>query len=135
MERSLVLVKPDGVKRGLIGEVLKRIEQKGLSIVELKMMQLTKEQAQAHYAEHKDKAFFPELIDFITSGKIVALIVEGENAVSLVRKLVGATDPAKAEPGSIRGDYANSVQENVVHASDSQESAEREIKIFFPYLY
>jgi nucleoside-diphosphate kinase len=134
LERTLVLVKPDGVKRSLIGEVIRRIERKGLLITELKMMQLTLEQAEAHYAEHRGKVFFDDLIDFITSGKLVAMIVEGDRAVLLIRKLVGATDPVQAEPGSIRGTFGHSLQENIIHASDSPESAEREIKIFFPNL-
>lgn len=134
MERSLVLIKPDGVKRALIGEVISRIERKGLLIKELKMLQLTPEQARIHYAEHQSKEFFSGLVKFITSVRLVAMIVEGDRAIISIRKLVGSTDPVQAEPGSIRGDFGNSIQENIVHASDSLKSAEREIKIFFPEL-
>jgi len=131
MERTFVMVKPDGVQRGLVGEVISRIERKGLKIVALKMIQITQEKAQEHYAEHKEKPFFTSLIDYITSGPVVAMVVEGKEAVSVVRKLVGKTNPIEAEPGTIRGDLAMDIGRNVVHASDSLNSAEREISIFF----
>ncbi len=131
MERTFVMVKPDGVQRGLIGEVISRIERKGLKIVAMKMMRVSQEMAKEHYAEHREKPFFSSLVDYITSGPVVAMVVEGRNAVSVVRKLVGKTDPIEADPGTIRGDLALDIGRNVVHASDSQQSAEREIGIFF----
>ena len=131
MERTFVMVKPDGVQRGLIGEVISRIERKGLKIVAMKMMHVSQETAKEHYAEHIEKPFFSSLVDYITSGPVVAMVVEGRNAVSVVRKLVGKTDPVEADPGTIRGDLALDIGRNVVHASDSQQSAEREIGIFF----
>jgi len=131
MERTFVMVKPDGVQRGLVGEVISRIERKGLKIVALKMIQVTQERAQEHYAEHREKPFFNSLIDYITSGPVVAMVVEGKEAVSVVRNLVGKTNPIEAEPGTIRGDLAMDIGRNVVHASDSLNSAEREISIFF----
>ncbi len=134
MEKTLVLVKPDGVWRGLIGEVIKRIESNGLSIVAMKMMNVTKELANEHYAEHLEKPFFDELITFITSGPIVAIAVEGENAVSVIRKLMGATNPKDADPGTIRGDYGLEITENIVHGSDSTDSAARELALYFPDL-
>lgn len=133
-ERSLVLVKPDGVNRGLIGEVISRIERKGMSIVALDLRTLDRETAETHYAEHREKPFFGSLVDFITSGPLVALVVEGPRAIEAFRALAGATDPVKAAPGTIRGDFALEVQNNIVHGSDSPESAEREIKFFFPEL-
>ena len=134
MEKTLVLVKPDGVRRGLIGEVIKRIESNHLSIVAMKMMTVTKELANQHYAEHVEKPFFNELITFITSGPIVAMAVEGENAVSVTRKLMGATNPKDADPGTIRGDYGLEITENIVHGSDSTDSATRELALYFPDL-
>jgi nucleoside-diphosphate kinase len=132
-ERTLVLVKPDGVARALIGEVISRIERKGLRLAALDMRNVTEDVAKAHYAEHVDKAFFPSLIDFITSGPVVAMIVEGERAVPAFRQLAGGTDPVeKAVPGSIRGDFGLETQLNLVHGSDSVESAEREIGLWFP---
>jgi nucleoside-diphosphate kinase len=131
-DRTLVLVKPDGVHRGLVGEVITRIERRGLRIAAMNMRVLDRETAQSHYAEHLGKPFFEPLIEFITSGPLVALIVEGPGAIAAFRSLAGATDPLKAAPGTIRGDHALLVKENVVHGSDSPESAEREIKIFFP---
>jgi nucleoside-diphosphate kinase len=133
-ERTLVLVKPDGVRRGLVGEVLTRIERKGLRIVAMDLRTLDPQTAQAHYAEHAGKPFYASLCEFITSGPLVALVAEGPRAVEAFRALAGATDPVKASPGTIRGDYALEVQDNIVHGSDSQDSAEREIKIFFPEL-
>lgn len=133
-ERTLVLVKPDGVRRGLVGEVLSRIERKGLRIVAMDLRALDRDAAQAHYTEHAEKPFYGSLVDFITSSPLVALVVEGPRAIEAFRALAGATDPVRAAPGTIRGDYALEVQENIVHGSDSPDSAEREIKIFFPDL-
>jgi len=133
-ERTLVLIKPDGVRRGLVGEVLARIERKGLRIVAMDMRVVGKDLAETHYAEHTGKPFYGSLVDFITSGALVALVVEGPRAIEAFRALAGATDPVKAAPGTIRGDYALEVQDNIVHGSDSPDSAEREIKIFFPDL-
>ncbi|MET0741331.1 MAG: nucleoside-diphosphate kinase [Candidatus Nanopelagicales bacterium] len=134
MERTLVLVKPDGVARGLIGEVLSRVESKGLRLAALELRTLDAETAQQHYAEHTDKPFFGSLVEFITSGALVAAVVEGPRAVEAFRQLAGATDPVKAAPGSIRGDFALEVQNNIVHGSDSLESAAREVALFFPSL-
>ena len=131
-ERTLVLIKPDGVRRGLIGSVIERIERKGLRIVALELRILDRETASTHYAEHVGKPFFEPVVDFITSGPLVALVAEGPRAISAFRGLAGATDPVAATPGTIRGDHALEIGENVVHGSDSPESAQREIKIFFP---
>ena len=131
-ERTLVLIKPDGVRRGLVGEVLSRIERKGLRIVAMDMRVVGKDLAETHYAEHAGKPFYGPLVEFITSGPLVAMVVEGPRAIEAFRALAGATDPVKATPGTIRGDYALEVQDNIVHGSDSPDSAEREIKIFFP---
>ncbi len=131
MERSLVFIKPDGVKRGLIGEVITRFEQKSLSLLHIEMMQLTEAQSDAHYQEHTDKAFYPSLREFIISGPIVMMVIEGENAITVIRQMVGATNGQEALQGTIRGDYAMSNAENIVHASDSPESATRELGIFF----
>jgi len=133
-ERTLVLIKPDGVRRGLTGEVLARIERKGLRIVAMDLRTVGKDLAETHYAEHVDKPFYGSLVEFITSGPLVALVAEGPRAIEAFRALAGATDPVKAGPGTIRGDYALEVQDNIVHGSDSPDSAEREIKIFFPDL-
>lgn len=133
-ERTLVLVKPDGVARGLVGEVLARIERKGFKIVALEMRTLPKEIAEAHYGEHADKPFFKNLVDFITGGPLVAAVIEGEAAIVQWRNMMGATNPAAANPGTIRGDLATGMQENVTHGSDSPESAAREIALFFPGL-
>lgn len=131
MEQTLILVKPDGVKRRLSGEVISRIERKGYDIREMKLMQISRELAEEHYGEHSDKPFFGELVDFITSGPVVAMRVEGENAISVMRNLMGTTNPAEAAPGTIRGDFALTIGENIVHGSDSPESAERELGLFF----
>jgi nucleoside-diphosphate kinase len=128
----LVLIKPDGVRRGLAGEVLSRIERKGLRIVAMDMRVVGRDLAETHYAEHAGKPFYGSLVEFITSGPLVAMVVEGPRAIEAFRALAGATDPVKATPGTIRGDYALEVQDNIVHGSDSPDSAEREIKIFFP---
>ena len=131
-ERTLVLIKPDGVRRGLAGDVLSRIERKGLRIVAMDMRVVGKDLAETHYAEHAGKPFYGSLVEFITSGPLVAMVVEGPRAIEAFRALAGATDPVKATPGTIRGDYALEVQDNIVHGSDSPDSDEREIKIFFP---
>lgn len=132
MEETLVLIKPDGVKRQICGEILTRYERKGLIIKAMKLLQTPKELAQEHYAEHKDKPFFGELVDFITSGPVLAFVLAGKNAVTSVRTINGATNPLDATPGSIRGDYALTMDSNVVHASDSVDSAAREIHLWFP---
>lgn len=132
MEETLVLIKPDGVKRQLCGEILSRYERKGLEIKAMKLLQTPQELAEEHYAEHKDKPFFGELVNFITSGPVLAFILGGQNAVASVRAINGATNPLDATPGSIRGDYALTLDSNVVHASDSAESAAREMKLWFP---
>lgn len=130
-ERTLVLIKPDGVRRGLIGEIISRFEKKGLKIKALKMIKFTREQAEEFYSVHKGKHFFESLIEFITSGPVVAMILEGDSAIKVVRLMIGPTDGREAPPGTIRGDYALSKSENVIHASDSLESAKREISILF----
>jgi nucleoside-diphosphate kinase len=131
MEETLVIVKPDAVRRGLIGEVVGRIEQKGLRIEELRMLRIDRDLAERHYDEHRDKPFFGELVGFITSSPVVVARVSGERAVSVVRTLMGPTDPAEAPPGTIRGDYGLIITENLVHGSDSPESAKRELDLFF----
>jgi len=131
VEKTFVMIKPDGVQRNLIGEIISRFERKGLKAVGMKMLQVTKELAAEHYGEHRDKPFYNELIDFITSGPVVAMVWEGANAISIVRTMMGKTNPAEAAPGTIRGDFAVSTGNNVIHGSDSPESAEREIKLFF----
>lgn len=132
MQETLVLIKPDGVRRQLSGEILNRYERKGLVIKALKLIDVPRELAEEHYAEHKEKPFFGELVDFITSGPVVAFVLAGKDAVVNVRNLNGATNPLDATPGSIRGDYALTMDSNVVHASDSPESASREIGLWFP---
>jgi nucleoside-diphosphate kinase len=134
-ERTLVLVKPDGVRRGVVGEVITRIERKGLKLVALELRTLDRETAEAHYDEHRDKPFFGSLVEFITGGPLVAMVVEGPRAVEAFRSLAGATDPIAAAPGTIRGDHGLEIQENIVHGSDSPYSADREIKLFFPNLF
>jgi nucleoside-diphosphate kinase len=133
-QRTLVLVKPDGVKKGLIGEIISRLEKKGLKIAAMRMLQMDKALARKHYAVHDGKPFFAGLVDFITSGPIVAVVVEGEKSVEVVRKLMGETDPVKAAPGTIRGDYGLDIGENLIHGSDSEENAQNEISLFFPDL-
>jgi nucleoside-diphosphate kinase len=133
-ERTLILVKPDGVRRGLIGDVLSRIEAKGLRIAAMDLRTLDWATAEAHYAEHAVKPFFGQLVDFTTAGPLVALVVEGPRAIEAFRVLAGSTDPIRASMGTIRGDHAQEIQHNIVHGSDSPESADREIKIFFPDL-
>ncbi len=134
MQRTLVLVKPDGVRRGLAGEVISRLEKKGLTLVAMELRTLDRATAEEHYGEHKERPFFGELVDFITGGPLLALVVEGPNAVAGTRRLMGVTNPVEATPGSIRGDYALEIGQNLVHGSDSEESAQREIGIFFPSL-
>jgi len=131
MTRCYTMLKPGVVNRRLVGEVISRLEKKGLKLIGLKMMNITPEMAKEHYAEHAEKPFFGELVDYITSGPVVAMIWAGDDCVTLVRKLVGATKPAEAAPGTIRGDFCIHTNMNVIHASDSDASAEREIKIFF----
>lgn len=133
-QRTLVLVKPDGVKKGLTGEIISRLEKKGLKIAAMRMLQMDKALARKHYAVHDGKPFFAGLVDFITSGPIVAVVVEGEKSVEVVRKLMGETDPVKAAPGTIRGDYGLDIGENLIHGSDSEENAQVEISLFFPDL-
>jgi nucleoside-diphosphate kinase len=134
MDRTLILVKPDAFERQLTGEVIARFERKGLRIAALKLMQLDRDMAERHYAEHTEKPFFGELVDFITRGPLVAMVLEGTEAVKAARQVIGATNPLEAAMGSIRGDFATEVTFNLVHGSDSAESAEREAKLFFPDL-
>jgi nucleoside-diphosphate kinase len=134
MERTLILVKPDAFARNLTGEIIARFERKGLRIVALRYMTMTRELAERHYAEHEGKSFFAELVEFITSGPLVAMVLEGEEAVTAARQVIGATNPLEASPGSIRGDFAIAVGTNMVHGSDGPESATREIDLFFPEL-
>ena len=131
VESTLLIVKPDAVRRGLIGEVLRRVEAKGLHLVEMRMTAIDRATAEEHYAEHREKAFFDELVGFIGSGPVVVARVEGERAVPVLRSLIGPTDPALAPPGTIRGDFGLIITENLVHGSDSTDSAERELKLFF----
>jgi nucleoside-diphosphate kinase len=132
MERTLILVKPDAFARGLTGEIVARFERKGLRIVAMRHMHVDQELAQRHYAEHEGKPFFGELVSFITSGPIVAMVLEGQEAIRAARQVIGATNPLEAAPGSIRGDFAIEVGQNMVHGSDSPESGEREAALFFP---
>ncbi len=131
MQKTFVLVKPDGVTKNLIGEVITRFERRGLKIAGLKMIKITEAQAKKHYAEHAEKPFFGELVEFITSGPVAAMVVCGENAIKAVRGMMGATNPLDAVPGSIRGDYALTMSQNIVHGSDGEESAKSEIENFF----
>lgn len=131
-QMTLVLVKPDGVRRGLVGEVIRRIEAKGYVLEALQMRTIDRDTATEHYAEHVERPFFEELVSFITGGPLIGMCVSGDDAIVGVRTLMGATDPLEAAPGSIRGDYATVIGENVVHGSDSPESAARELEIFFP---
>lgn len=131
MERTLILVKPDGVAKGLIGEVIGRFERRGFKVAALKLLRLSTAQAEKHYAEHKGKPFFAGLVDFITSGPLVAMVIEGDNAIKAARTMMGATNPLDAAPGTIRGDYAIDIGSNIIHGSDSLASAAREIDIYF----
>lgn len=130
-ERTLIILKPDCVQRGLVGEVISRFENKGLKIVAMKFSTITQEKAEYHYAEHKEKSFFSELVGFITSSPVVLMVLEGENAITFARKLSGATKPVEAQPGTIRGDFVHTFNHNIVHTSDGIESAKREIETFF----
>jgi nucleoside-diphosphate kinase len=134
VERTLILVKPDAFERGLTGDVIVRFERKGLKIVALRLMHLERELAERHYAEHSEKPFFGELVEFITRGPLVAMVLEGTEAIAAARQVIGATNPLEASSGSIRGDYATEVTFNLVHGSDSPESSKREIELFFPEL-
>lgn len=131
VERTFFLIKPNGVERGLTGEIVRRVEARGFVLQALKMLQVTDELAEAHYEEHRDKPFFGELIEFITSGPVVCMVVEGESAVKVIRTMMGSTNPVDAAPGTIRGDFALDMGQNVVHGSDSVEAAEREIGLYF----
>src|ERR687888_573484 len=134
MDQTLILVKPDAFERGLTGEVIVRFEQKGLRMVALKLMHVDRELAERHYSEHSSKPFFPELVEFITRGPLVAMVLEGDQAVDAARQVIGATNPLEAVPGSIRGDFAIEITFNLVHGSDSPASAAREVELFFPEL-
>ena len=131
MNRTFAMVKPDGVEKGLVGEIISRFEKKGLKMVALKIMKITPELAEKHYGEHKGKPFFADLVNFITSGPVAAMVLEGENVIPTVRTMMGATNPQDAAPGTIRGDFALTIDENIIHGSDSPESAMREIGLFF----
>jgi nucleoside-diphosphate kinase len=130
-ESTLLIVKPDAVRRGLIGEIISRVERKGLRIEEMRLMRIDRDLAERHYAEHVEKPFFGELVDFITSGEVVVAKVTGREAVAVLRAMMGTTDPAKSAPGTIRGDYGMEITENLIHGSDSLESAKRELDLFF----
>lgn len=132
MEQTFVMIKPDGVKLGLIGSIIKRFEQKRLRLVRAELIHVTPEQAKAHYAHLMDKPFFNDLVKFITSGEVMAMIWEGPSAIRAARSLIGATDPLEATPGTIRGDYANDINSNIIHGSDSIDNATREIQLYFP---
>ena len=134
MDRTLILVKPDAFLRGLTGELIARFERKGLVIAAMKQMTVERDLAERHYEEHREKPFFADLVEFITGGPLVAMVLEGKDAVTAARQVIGATNPLEAAPGSIRGDFALDVQTNLVHGSDSQDSAGREIELFFPEL-
>lgn len=131
MENTLILLKPDAVFRGVCGDIIARFEKRGLKIIGMKMLQLSKEQAAMHYSEHQGKAFYEELVMFITSGPLVAIVLRGENAIKLTRAMMGTTNPLNAAPGTIRGDFATTMENNIIHGSDGTISAEREIKNFF----
>lgn len=131
VEHTFIMVKPDGVARGLVGEVISRFERKGLTLERIRRLSISEEMARTHYEEHLEKPFFPDLLEFITSGPVVAMEWSGENAISVCRTLMGATNPQEATPGTIRGDYGLMVTENLVHGSDGPESAKRELEIFF----
>ncbi|CAH1190234.1 Nucleoside diphosphate kinase [Paenibacillus plantiphilus] len=131
MERTFVMIKPDGVKRGLIGPIITRFEQKGFHLAAMKLMRIDRALAERHYGEHQDRPFFGELVDFLTSGQVCAMVWEGQNAVANTRAIIGATNPVQASPGTIRADFALDIASNIVHGSDSPESAQREIALFF----
>jgi len=131
VERTFIAIKPDGVQRGLIGEIIRRFETKGFTLVSLKLMLVSSELAAQHYGEHKDKPFFPSLVEFITSGPVLAMVWQGNGVIAMARKLIGATNPQNAEPGTIRGDYAIDIDRNIIHGSDGAETAQREIALWF----
>lgn len=131
IERTFVMVKPDGVQRGLVGRIISRFEERGLKICAMKMMRIPRELAERHYAEHKGKSFFDSVVSYVTSGPVVCMVLEGENAIAAVRTMMGKTNPQDAAPGTIRGDFAQATGRNIVHGSDSPESAKREISLFF----
>lgn len=131
MEKTFSMIKPDGIQRGLVGEILQRFEKKGIKIAAMKFMMISRELAEKHYTAHKGKGFYDDLIRFITSSPVLAMVFEGEDVINIVRKLAGATSPEAAIPGTVRGDYSLDVEYNLIHASDSKESAEREISLFF----
>ncbi|UOY93471.1 nucleoside-diphosphate kinase [Ectobacillus sp. JY-23] len=131
MEKTYLMIKPDGVQRNVIGEIVSRFEKKGFQLVGAKLMQVTKETAELHYAEHKERPFFGELVDFITSAPVFAMVWQGEGVIATARQMMGKTNPKEAAPGTVRGDYGVTVGKNIIHGSDSPESAEREISIFF----
>nr|WP_280139666.1 nucleoside-diphosphate kinase [Oceanobacillus limi] len=131
VEKTFLMVKPDGVQRNLVGEIVNRFEKKGFTLVGAKLMQISDDLAQEHYGEHKERPFFGELVDFITSGPVFAMVWEGENVIKTAREMMGKTNPAEAAPGTVRGDYGVTVGKNIIHGSDSPESAEREINLFF----
>jgi len=131
MERTFVAIKPDGVQRGLVGEIIRRFEAKGFTLVGLKLMRVSKELAEKHYDVHRERPFFPSLVAFITSGPLVAMVWEGDGVVAAARKIIGATDPLNAEPGTIRGDFGISISRNLIHGSDAIETAQREIGLWF----
>ncbi|NBD15756.1 MAG: nucleoside-diphosphate kinase [Cyanobacteria bacterium] len=131
MERTFIMIKPDGVQRGLTGEIIKRLEQKGFSLIGMKMIKVSRELAEKHYDVHRDKPFFGNLVEFIISAPVVAMIWEGEGVVAAARKIIGATNPLSAEPGTIRGDYGISIGRNLIHGSDAVETAQREIALWF----
>lgn len=131
MERTFIAIKPDGVQRGLVGEIVRRFETKGFTLVGLKLMQVSRELAEQHYDVHKERPFFPGLVDFITSGPVAAMVWEGDGVIAAARKLIGATNPLTAEPGTIRGDFGVSIGRNIIHGSDASETAQREIALWF----
>jgi len=131
LEQTFLMIKPDGVQRRLVGEIIRRLENKGYTLAQMKMLTPAREMAEAHYAVHKDKPFFAGVVDFISSGPVVAMVWEGDDVVTISRKLIGATKPADSMPGTIRGDYANTVAENLIHGSDSVENAQTEISLWF----
>ncbi|WP_421077626.1 nucleoside-diphosphate kinase [Methanothermococcus sp. Ax23] len=130
-EKTFVMLKPDAVRRKLVGRIIQRFEDKGFDILDMKMLTISRELAERHYEEHKGRDYYERLVNFMTSGRVVTMVIEGENAISVVRKMIGKTNPLEADAGTIRGDFAYSTPDNLVHASDSKESAEREINLFF----
>merc|ERR1711862_563210 len=133
-ERTFLAIKPDGVKKHLIGEIISRFERKGYTLVAMKLIHPSKELAESHYAEHKERPFFPALVEFLSSGNLVAMVWEGKGVIAMARKMIGKTNPLDSEPGTIRGDFAISIDENIIHGSDGPESAQKEMKLWFPDL-